>query len=112
VIVSAEGEEWEDTVPLGPDLLAVAVRGEGWEPAPDTFGLRVVDRASGRPVDEIDAMRGRATHDLAATSDGGLVILAGTWSAPTPELLFEGLYRWDGAEGIVLLAEGIVAVGG
>ncbi|MFS0702322.1 hypothetical protein AB6N24_20300 [Cellulomonas sp. 179-A 4D5 NHS] len=112
LIVSGEGEEWETTVPLGPGLLAVAVRGEGWEPATETFGLRLVDRASGAPVDEIDGMRGRWARDLVATSDGGLVVLAGRWSAPTPELTYDGLYRWDGAEGLVLLAEGIVAVGG
>lgn len=112
LIASSAGEEWEHTVPLGPDLLAVAVRGEGWEPATETFGLRLVDRATGAPVDEIDGMRGRWTHDLAATADGGLVVLAGSWSAPTPEGVFEGLYRWDGAEGLVLLAEGIVAIGG
>ncbi|WP_258724125.1 hypothetical protein [Cellulomonas sp. NS3] len=111
-ISPSAGEQWETTVPLGPDLLAVAVRGEGWEPATDEFGLRLVDRASGAPVDEIDGARGRWARDLVATSDGGLVVLVGTWSAPTPELTYDGLYRWDGAEGLVLLAEGIVAVGG
>lgn len=112
LIASSEGEEWEHTVPLGPDLLAVAVRGEGSQPATERFGLRLVDRASGAPVDEIEGMRGRWTYDLVATSDGGLVVLAGSWSAPTPELVLDGLYRWDGAEGLVLLSEGIVAVGG
>ncbi|MBB2924058.1 hypothetical protein [Cellulomonas cellasea] len=112
LIPSSEGEEWEQTVPVGPDLLAVSVRGEGWEPADETFGLRLVDRVSGSPVDEIDGMRGRWARDLVATRDGGLVVLAGTWSAPTPELTYDGLYRWDGAEGLVLLTEGIVAVGG
>lgn len=100
---------WWTAETVGPDLLAVGVRAGGWDPSPEGFALLLVDRATGAQVDEIEGARGKDVWQLAATSDGGLVVLARDASGTGPEA---DLYRWDGAEGLTLLGAGFVAVDG
>ncbi|GEA89771.1 TolB family protein [Cellulomonas cellasea] len=100
---------WWTAESFGPDVLAVGVREGGWDPSPEGFALLLVDRATGAQVDEIEGARGKDVWQIAGTSDGGLVVLARDASGTGPEA---DLYRWDGAEGLVLLGEGFVAVDG
>lgn len=103
-------QSWSEPDLLPDGRLAVFSRDNGFEPAPESMQVTIVD-AQGTVTQQVDGVGGLWVVDVEAQTDGSAVaVLGGSLTFESADAVGYDLYLWDGGQQVTRLAGDLLAI--